>query len=333
MHTQDIRYWKHDHAFGQDRPRAGERRTLLVTAITFATMVLEILAGMAFGSMALLADGLHMGSHALGLGISAFTYIYARRRARDPRFTFGTGKVNSLGGYTGAVLLVGFAAAMAWESFDRALNPVPIQFDWAIAVAVFGLIVNGASALILGGPHDHQHEHGHAPDAGHARRYAHKTHHGHGHDHNLRSAYLHVALDALTSLLAIVALLAGKYFGAIWLDPTMGVVGALLVSRWAWQLLRDSSGVLLDRQAEDSVSDDLRNAIERDADNRLADFHVWRIGPGIHAAAISVVTDHPRAPEHYKQLVPAWLGIVHTTVEVHRCYGRAGPISPGTVEG
>ncbi|MDN5939586.1 MAG: CDF family Co(II)/Ni(II) efflux transporter DmeF, partial [Salinisphaera sp.] len=235
MHTQNLQHWQHDHSFGQEQPRAGERRTLIVTTITLATMVIEVIAGIAFGSMALLADGIHMGSHALALGISAFAYIYARRHAHDERFTFGTGKVNALGAYTGAILLAVFAAIMVWESIERAMNPVAIEYNWAIAVAIAGLLVNGLCMVILGG-HDHDHGHAHAGRASHDHhQHGHAQHHGH--DHNMRAAYLHVLVDALTSLLAIFALLAGKYFGAAWLDPAMGVVGALLVVRWARQLL------------------------------------------------------------------------------------------------
>lgn len=312
MDAQDIKQWEHDHSFGQDRPRAGERRTLIVTVITLATMVVEVAAGITFGSMALLADGIHMGTHALALGISAFAYIYARRHAHDRRFTFGTGKINALGGYTGAILLGVFAVVMVWESIQRAMNPVPIQFNWAIAVAFAGLLVNALCMLILGG---HSHDHAHPHSAGHSHEHTSHRHH-HGRDHNMRAAYLHVLVDALTSLLAIFALLAGKYFGAVWLDPAMGIVGALLVVRWTKQLLGLTTGVLLDQRAEFSVRDGVQKAIERDTDNRLADFHVWSIGPSIYAAAISVVTNRPRAPEHYKALIPDELGVVHTTVEV-----------------
>jgi cation diffusion facilitator family transporter len=316
--------WHHEHTFGQDLPRAGERRTLVVTAITLLTMTVEIVAGLVSGSMALLADGLHMGSHAVALGISAFAYVYARHRAADPRFAFGTGKVNVLAGYTGAVLLAGFALAMAWGSADRLAAPVPIAFDWAIAVAVLGLLVNGASVLILGEQgHDHGHEHDpdrhghHDHEAGH--------HHRAGADYNLRSAYLHVLADALTSVLAILALLAGKYLGASWLDPFMGIVGAVLVARWSWQLLRETGGVLLDRQAPGRIMDAVRVALEEEADNRVADLHVWAIGPELYTAAVSIVTGEPRDPGHYKALLPAGLGIVHATVEIHP--RRAQPIS------
>ena len=320
MHTESLASWRHEHTFGHDSPRRAERRTLIVTALTIVTMVVEIAAGLAFGSMALLADGLHMGSHAIALGISAFAYIYARRHAADPRFAFGTGKVNALGGFTGAVLLAGFAAVMAGESTARFVEPVPIAFEWAIAVAVVGLLVNGVSVLILGGHghghggsrhhHDHHHEHGES---------SRHRHHAGGRDFSLRAAYLHVIADALTSLLAIFALLAGKYLGAVWLDPLMGVVGAVLVARWSWYLLVDTSGVLLDRQAPNDVVDAVRESIESHADDRVADLHLWSIGPDQYAAALSVVTDVPREPEHYRTLLPADIGIVHATIEVHKC--------------
>ena len=296
MHLHSTAGWRHGHTFGQDRPREGERRTLLVLALTAATMVAEIAAGLAFGSVALLADGLHMGSHATALGISAFAYVYARRHAADPRFAFGTGKVNALGGYTGAVLLAAFALAMAWESVARLLAPVEIAFDWAIAVAVVGLAVNAVSVLLLGV-------------------------HGHGHDLNLRSTYLHVLADALTSVLAIVALLAGKVFGARWMDPLMGLLGAALVTRWSWGLLRDTGRLLLDRPAPEPVLRAVREAIEGVADNRLYDLHVWSVAPGAYAAALGVATHAPREPGHYRALIPAGLGVVHATVEVQRCDG------------
>ncbi|MFT5131332.1 MAG: cation diffusion facilitator family transporter, partial [Rhodothermales bacterium] len=203
--------WPHSHTFGQDEKRAGENRTLLVIVITAVMMVVEIGAGLLYGSMALLADGLHMASHAAALGVSYFAYRYARRHAADPRFSFGTGKVNALGGFAGAILLAVFAAMMAWHSVERLLNPVTIVYSRAIAVAIVGLLVNGLSALILG--HDDQHDHRH-------------HHHEHTDDHNLKSAYFHVLADALTSVLAIVALLSAKYAGWIWMDPMMGIVGS-----------------------------------------------------------------------------------------------------------
>lgn len=326
MHSQSLESWTHDHTFGQDARRPGERPTLVVAVVTVVTMIVEIAAGWSFGSMALLADGMHMGSHAVALGLSVFTYGYARRHAADRRFTFGTGKVNALGAYTSAIVLAGFALVMVWESTARFLAPVPIAFDWALLVAVVGLVVNGASALLLaarGDTHDHgagrhhHHAHGHHE---HDRGHEHGPGHHHDHqDQNLRSAYLHVLADALTSVFAIVALLAGKYVGAVWLDPLMGLLGAVLVARWAWFLLRDTSGVLLDRRADERVREAVREAIESVEDNRLADLHVWSIGPGLHAAALSIVTHAPRDPEHYRSLLPVAAGIVHSTIEVHAC--------------
>ena len=324
MHKHSMATWQHAHSFGQERPRAGERRTLIVLLLTAVTMAIEIAAGLAYGSVALLADGLHMGSHAAALGISAIAYAYARHHAADPRFAFGTGKVNALAGYTGAVLLVAFAFAMIWESVHRLLAPAPIDFGWAIAVAVAGLVVNLVSVLVLG-VHDHGHDHGHA----HGHHHGHDDHHDHdharghahadGHDLNLRSAYLHVLADAATSVLAIAALLAGLFLGAWWMDPLMGLLGAALVTRWSWGLLRDSSRILLDHQAPEPILQAVRDAIEGVADNRLYDLHVWSVAPGTYAAAIGVVTHAPRAPEHYRALIPAGLGIAHVTVEVQLC--------------
>ena len=288
----------HDHVFGQDRPRPGERRTWIVVAMTAATMVVEILAGIAYGSMALLADGLHMASHAVALSIAAFAYRYARRHARDPRFSFGTGKINALAGYSGAILLGVFALWMAVESIGRFIEPVSIVFDQAILVAVLGLIVNGASVFILGvGGHGHGHDH----------------HHG---DHNLRAAYLHVLADALTSVLAIGALLAGKYVGAAWLDPVMGIVGAVLVSRWSWGLLRDSGWVLLDRQASEELTTQIRGAIEGGGEDRVTDLHVWTIAPQARAAIISVEAADPESPSEYRRRVDAEVALDHVTIEV-----------------
>ena len=310
MHTHRIGWWRHEHVFGQDRVKAGERRTLLVVLLTAAMMVVEIAAGLAFGSMALLADGLHMASHATALGISVFAYVYARRLAGHPQFSFGTGKVNALAGFASAVLLLIFAVGMAWESVDRLIDPIPIALDQALLVAVAGLLVNGVSAWILAGAgHHHDHQHGHPHVHGHPHR----------HDHNLRAAYLHVLADALTSVLAIVALLAAKLFGATWLDPVMGVVGAVLVTRWSLGLLRETSRVLLDMQLSGNPTERLRQAIEAQDGDRVADLHLWSIGPGIQAAALVVVSDAPHSPDHYRALIPADLHVVHATVEVHRC--------------
>jgi cation diffusion facilitator family transporter len=312
MTRQNTPHWQHDHIFGQDRIRHGERRTLWVILITATMMVVEITTGLAYGSMALLADGLHMGSHTAALGITTIAYIYTRRRAADSRFSFGTGKVNAFAGYTSAVLLALFALLMAWESIHRLFSPVTIAFNQAIAVAVLGLVVNGASMLMLGGDH-HDHDHGH----GHDHDHPHPHEHGHT-DHNLRAAYLHVLADALTSVLAIFALLAGKFLGLNWMDPVMGIVGAVLVARWSLGLIRDTSSILLDHQAPDALLEKTRTAIEGVDHNRVADLHIWSIGPGIYSASLAVVSDAPKPPEHYKALIPGNLGIVHTVVEVHR---------------
>lgn len=320
MHTDALGHWQHDHTFDQEKPRSGERRTLLVIALTASMMVAEIAAGLMLGSMALLADGLHMASHTAALSIAAVAYIFARRHARNRSWSFGTGKVNALGGFASAVVLVLVVLIMAWESTERFFQPVAIVFDQALIVAVIGLAVNGVSAWILN-PHDHAvaHHHGH----GHGRQGGDAAHH-HGHvnehgDHNLRAAYLHVVADAVTSVLAIVALLAGKLYGLIWMDPLMGIVGAVLVARWAWSLLRDTGRVLLDREASGALRTAVETAIEGDGDDRIVDLHVWSIGPRIYAAIISVVTHDPKPPEHYKKRLPDDIGIVHATVEVHHC--------------
>lgn len=322
MDDTDLTSWQHDHTFGQDRRKPGELRTFVVVLLTAATMILEITAGIVFGSMALLADGLHMASHATALAISLFAYIYARRNAHNDRFCFGTGKVNSLAGFTGAVLLALFALVMAWESYCRIVDPVPIAFNPALAVAVLGLLVNGVSVVILGGGHSHQHNGPHVE----AEEPSTTQHHdGHQHDHNLRSAYLHVLADALTSLLAIAALLCGKYFGLSWLDPAMGIVGAILVARWSFGLLASTSAVLLDHRAPAIIESTIRQRIETSED-RLTDLHVWSVGPGVYCVVASVLSADPQLPGHYKSLLPEDMGLAHVTIEVHKlkhpAYGK-----------
>ena len=309
---------RHDHSFGQQEVREGERRTLIVIAITGVMMVVEIGAGLVYGSMALLADGLHMASHTAALGISAFAYAYARRHARNADFSFGTGKVNALGGFTGAVLLAVFALVMAWESLVRFLSPVDIAFDQAILVAVAGLAVNGVSALVLRGAdhgHDHDDHHGHDDDHGHGHG------HGHGHDQNLRAAYLHVIADAATSVLAILALLSGKYFGAVWLDPAMGLVGAALITRWSLGLLSTTSAILLDRQGPGDLREQIRASIEADGHSEVADLHLWCIGPGLYALVLTVVARAPATADAYRARLPEGLGLAHVSIEVHRSPG------------
>jgi cation diffusion facilitator family transporter len=305
MSEHKIYPWQHDHVFGQDRERAGEKRTLIVVMLTAVMMIVEIAAGLIYGSMALLADGLHMASHATALGIAFFAYVISRRLATDRRLTFGTGKINSLAGFASAVMLMGFVLIMVVESTDRLINPQAIAFDQALIVAVVGLMVNGFSAWILTA-NPHEHGHGDSQD------------HDHSHDHNLRAAYLHVLADALTSLLAIFALLSGKYLGALWLDPAMGIVGAILVARWSYGLIRETSRILLDSQADEYRVVELRESIEQQSTDRVTDLHVWSIGIGIFAAEIALVSRDPKSPEHYKSLIPSSLRITHATVEVHR---------------
>ena len=300
MQEEQLARWRHSHSFGQDRKRPGEFRTLVVIAITAVMMIVEIAAGIVFGSMALLADGLHMGSHTVALGINAFAYIYARRHAHNERYSFGTGKVNTLGGYTGAVLLAVFAAIMAGESVLRLIEPVSIAFNQAIFVAVLGLIVNGVSVIILGVDHDHSHDH------------------DHHHDHNLKSAYLHVLADALTSVLAIFALLIAKYFGAVWMDPLMGIVGAILVARWSIGLLKTTSAILLDEQGPMVTQQAIRDSIESDPGNKIVDLHLWTVAPGIYSVIISIVSRSPQNPQHYRSLLPDHLHLQHVSFEIHQ---------------
>lgn len=291
------------HIFGQDQRKSGEGKTMIVIVIAGLMMIAEITAGLLFGSMALLADGLHMATHTIALVISVIAYIYARRHADDPRFSYGTGKVNSLAGFTSAVLLAVFAALMAWESIERVLHPIDIQFNQAIAVAIVGLVVNVVSALVLN-------------SAGHVHDEANENSAHHHVDHNLRAAYIHVVADALTSLLAIAALVSGKYFGWTWLDPIMGIVGALLVGRWSIGLLRETGAVLLDRQAEQERLDKVRAAIESDGESIVDDLHVWPIGSGLFALAISIRTTTGKTPQYYEAALKNVPQIVHKTLEI-----------------
>ncbi len=324
MHTHSVDPWRHDHVFlGADHDR-NERRTWIVIGLTAAMMVGEIAAGAAFGSMALLADGFHMATHAGALTIAAVAYLYARRHARDARFSFGTGKLGELAGYSSAVILAVVALLIGYESVLRLTAPIPIRFDEAIAVAVLGLVVNLASAWLLhGGSSDHDHHHGHDHDHAHE--------HAHGHqDHNLRSAYFHVLTDALTSVLAIMGLLAGRFYGWTWMDPAMGLVGAVVIARWSWGLLRGAGAVLLDTMPDDALAGRVRDALERDGD-RVADLHLWRLGPGHMALVVSVVSDRPQPPDRYKARLSALPRLSHVTVEVHPCEGARGAAPGGSM--
>lgn len=289
--------------FSETRASSGETRAIVVVIMTAVMMVAEIAAGIMFGSIALLADGLHMASHAIALAITVCAYVYARQQANNREFSFGTGKVNALGGFTGAVLLAVFALIMTWESVERLFSPVEIAFNQAIWVAILGLLVNGVSVFILGEQRGHEHEHGHRP-----------------HDHNRRAAYLHVLADALTSLLAIFALLTGKYLGFTWMDPLIGILGALLVSRWSLGLMRVTSHALLDKQ-ETELLQKVKNLLEKEPDTTVTDLRIWEIGPGQHSAVVSVQTSTPRPPNYYKEMLAADKELVHITVEVN-------PIAP-----
>jgi len=300
MHTHNLHLWEHSHRFNIEDDHA-ERNTRRVILLTLVMMIIEITAGYIFGSMALLADGWHMGTHAAALGITAFAYYYARKHSENPSYSFGTGKVGVLGGFGSAVVLAVIALLMGVESVQRLFSPVNIRFNEAIAVAVVGLAVNLISAYLLRGRHHHSHQH------------------GSGHDHNLRAAYLHVLADALTSLLAIVALITGKAFGWVWMDPIMGIVGALIISRWSYGLLIDTGKVLLDRDVNAEAVEEIRSIVESDSDNRVADLHVWRVGSHHLAAIISIVTHFPKPPDHYKKLLADHHEMAHITFEVNPC--------------
>ncbi len=303
MHTYSIEQWEHAHDFSLIHEK-GERRTTQVLALTAVTMVVEIIAGQLFGSMALLADGWHMGTHVAAFGISIFAYHYARRHAANARFSFGTGKVSVLGGFASAVALAVVALFMAMESIGRLFESPKIHFNEAIVIAVIGLAVNLLCAALL------QDHHVHADSNENDHRH---------HDHNLRAAYLHVLADALTSVLAIVALLSGKFLGWQRLDPLMGVVGAAVITRWSYQLLMDTSTVLLDRSGDGAMREAIQQRIESDSDNRVSDMHIWKVGPAHYSALISIVTHYPKHPAHYKKLLAGVQQLSHLTVEVNPC--------------
>jgi cation diffusion facilitator family transporter len=310
MHSHDLSPWTHNHIFDAGN-RAAERGTRMVTWITAAMMIVEIWAGWWFNSMALLADGWHMSSHAFALGLSTFAYAAARRYARDSRFAFGTWKIEILAGYTSALFLLGVAAMMVFASVERIIAPQVIHFPEAIAVAVVGLLVNLACAFILGRADEH-HAHGHGQHG-----------HPHRHDLNLRAAYLHVIADAATSVLAITALIGGMFLGWNWLDPVMGIVGAILVARWAWGLLRDTGRVLLDREMDHAVGAEIRDvikALDQTKTTTIADLHLWRVGTARYACILSLVTHDPdMTPDRVKEGLRVHEELAHVTVEIHQC--------------
>jgi len=314
MHTDNLSTWTHDHIFDSGNDTA-ERSTRVVMWITAAMMVVEIAAGWWFNSMALLADGWHMSSHAVAIGLSAMAYATARRYAKDPRFAFGTWKIEILSGFASAIFLLGVALMMVVGSLERIVSPQPIQYQEAIVIAVLGLAVNVICAVILGKAHHHGHSHGH--DHGHGH------HHGDHHDLNLKSAYLHVIADAATSVLAIVALFGGWIYGWSWLDPVMGIVGAVLVATWAKGLIADTGKVLLDREMDHPVVDEIREVVETGADSgdaRITDLHVWRVGKKVYSCALAVVThDTTLTADVIRERLSVHEEIVHTTIEIHYC--------------
>ncbi|MGO4154959.1 CDF family Co(II)/Ni(II) efflux transporter DmeF [Cupriavidus sp. YAF13] len=317
MHTHDITPWTHTHVFDSGN-KAAERGTRLVMLITAAMMVVEIAAGLWFNSMALLADGWHMSSHALAIGLSAFAYVAARRYAHDQRFAFGTWKIEILAGFASAIFLLGIAALMVFGSVERIFSPQAIHYKEAMAVTVIGLLVNIGCALILGDAHDLGHEHGHQ----HGHEHGHGRHHQH--DLNLRSAYVHVLADAATSVLAILALAGGWLLGWRWLDPVMGIVGAGLVGTWAFGLLKQTGVVLLDREMDHPVVDEVREVLQAfdhgDEGTRVADLHVWRVGKEKFSCLVSLVTHDPAlTAARVRSALAVHEELVHITVEIHRC--------------
>lgn len=337
MHTSSIDEFRHTHVFLGDQHGRNERRTWAVIAICAAMMVAETVGGIAFGSVALIADGLHMSTHAGALLIAALAYTYARRHAGDPRLAFGSGKLGDLAAFSSAIVLAMIALLIGYESFARLIAPVPIAFNEAIPIAVAGLAINLVSAWLL--RDDHQHQHGHS---GHPITRQHATHdrdHDHGphdhadthdhthaadvhHDHNLRAAFVHVLADAAVSVLVILGLLVGQAFGWLWIDPVMGLVATVVILSWSWTLIRSAGAVLIDAMADPALARVITERLEQGSD-RIADLHLWRLGPGHLAAVISLVTHNPRDPDDYKRRLAGLTGLSHVTVEVLRCRGEA----------
>lgn len=306
--TQDNhRPLAYDHIYVTGQEARNERRTLWVILLTVTMMAIEIIAGYFSNSMALLADGWHMATHTLALSITAFAYMFSRKHARNPSYSFGTGKVNALGSFSSAVTLAIIALIVIAESVIRLYSPLTIHFNEAIGVAVVGLLVNIASAFILkddsyhhGGMHAHHHDH-----------------HHHHRDHNLYAAYLHVVTDAFTSILAIIALLLGKYLGWIRMDATIGILGGIVIGYWAFGLLKQTSNILLDRSPDSELEKEIRRIIKTDAQAELVDFHLWHIGPNDYAAILSIITHTPHPPSYYKNMLTHIGRLSHTTIEVH----------------
>ena len=315
MHSHSLDRWTHEHVFLGAQHARNERRTWLVVGLTVAMMVVEIAGGSIFGSMALLADGWHMATHALAIGIAASAYLFARRHAHDQRFAFGTGKLGELAAFASAIVLAMIALLVAWESFLRLARPVPIAYGEAMAIAAVGLLVNLGSAWLLREDHAHHHHHHHAGDD--------HAHHHDGADNNLRAAYLHVLADAATSVLAIASLALAWSLDWQWIDPVVGVVGACVIASWSYGLIRDAGAVLRDVVPDQGTASDIRRRLEIDGD-RVSDLHLWQIGPGHRAAVVSIVTDRPQPPSVYKSRLSAVRGLSHVSVEVQPCEHSAG---------
>jgi len=331
MHTHTLENWTHEHVFLGERHEQNERRTWFVVALTVVMMVGEITAGSFFGSMALLADGWHMGTHAAALGIAGAAYMLARRQSRNARFAFGTGKFGDLAAFASAIILGMIAVQIAYESVLRLISPVPIDYREAIVVACLGLAVNLISAFLLRDSHDHHHGHGHGHGhslAHHDDHHDHHDHDRHHHDHddhghhhrdnNFRAAYVHVMADAATSLLAIGALVVAMYSGFNRTDPAVGIIGSIVIASWAYTLIRDAGSVLLDGSVDKRMEGKIRMRLEA-GDDRVTDLHVWQVGPGHCAAVISLVSDAPRQPATYKKRLAGIKGLSHVTIEVEQC--------------
>ena len=317
MHTESLDVWRHEHVFLGEHHERNERRSWAVVALCGTMMVAEIAGGWLWGSMALIADGLHMSTHAGALVIAAFAYAYARRHARDDRFTFGTGKLGDLAAFSSAIVLALIALLIGYESVERLFHPVPIAFAEAIPLAALGLGVNLLSAWLL------QEDHAHHETAEHRHGHDHQHHHDHRHgaDHNLRAAYIHVIADAVVSVLALIGLATARELGWLWMDPVMGIVGMLVIGNWSWNLVRASGSVLLDMRPGESTAGEIRRRLEQSGDDRLADLHLWRVGPGHYAAVMSLVSDRPQPPLFYKEQLAGIPGLSHVTVEVQPCPG------------
>jgi cation diffusion facilitator family transporter len=312
MHTHSIDDFRHSHVFLGDAHERNERKTWAVIGICAAMMAAEIVGGLWFGSVALIADGLHMSTHAGALLIAALAYTYARRHAEDARLSFGSGKLGDLAAFTSAIVLAMIALLIGYESVDRLLNPIPIAFNQAIPIAAVGLGVNLLSAFLL--RDDHDHHHGRARDQHHVH-----DHHAHIHrDHNLRAAFVHVMADAAVSVLVIVGLVAGRQFGWVWMDPLMGLVATVVILSWSWTLTRSAGAVLLDVCPDPELCRKITLRLEQGSD-RLSDLHLWRLGPGHLGAVISLVTHEPRAPDTYKRRLQGLTGLSHVTIEVVPC--------------